>query len=99
MPWPVCLDNPVLFLDAASVDHELRLSGPSPAPPGAGHTAGTDVWEGPYGTPVDEWTDITHPPITVGVSYPLTAAGLPNPSWLLDTQFPDGWYTVRKRIA
>ena len=99
MAAPAALDNPVLFLDAASADHETRLSGPSGSPPGAGHTTGVDTWHGPYGTPIDEWTDVTHPPVTPGVSYPKTALGVPNPSWLLDSQIPAGWYTVRVRIG
>jgi hypothetical protein len=95
MAWPVCIDAPFLHLDAASVaEHVLRLSGPAPVAPPAGHTAGTDEWRGPYGTPVDQWTDVTHPPGGgLSYSYPPT----PNASWLLDSEFPDGWYTIIER--
>jgi hypothetical protein len=94
MASQVCLDMPFLFLDAASVPQELRLSGPAPVAPSADYEAGIAEWRGPYGTPIDQWTDVTHPP-GGGLSY--TAPVTPNESWLIDSVIPTGWYTVIER--
>lgn len=92
MAWQVEWNAPFLYFNAASVaDHEQRLSGPSPSPPTSDHGNGTEEWRGPYGTPVDQWTDATHPP-GAGISY--TAPTSPNVSWYFNSVLPDGWYTV-----
>lgn len=91
----VCFDMPFLYFDAASVpNHEVRLSGPAPVPPSADYEAGNEEWRGPYGTPIDQWTDVTHPP-GPGLSY--SAPATPNESWLFDSDIPAGWYTVIER--
>jgi hypothetical protein len=95
MASQVCFDMPFLFFDAASVpNHETRLSGPAPVAPDPAYEAGTAEWRGPYGTPIDQWTNADHPP-GGGLSY--TAPVTPNESWLFDSQIPTGWYTVIER--
>jgi len=95
MSTPVALNMPFLFLNAASVpDHDVRLSGPAPVAPTLPDFEDGDVdWDGPYGTPVELWNNVTHPTMT-GVLY-----SPPNAGWYLNTEIPTGWYTVKKRIA
>jgi|PlaIllAssembly_1097288.scaffolds.fasta_scaffold00334_2 hypothetical protein len=93
MSVPVALDMAFLYLDASSVaSHRTRLSGPAPSDPPAAYESGTDKWDGPFGPTIETWTDITHPTGDPSVNY--TAPTTPNVSWLLDSEIPDGWYTV-----
>lgn len=85
MVWSVELDNPVLYLDAASVpDHDVRLNGPAATPPTTGtpgHDEGTLAWDGVYGTYIEAWDSSTY-----GRSY--TGPGTPNESWYLQLPIP-----------
>jgi len=100
MSTMVTLNMPFLYLNAADVpDHDIRLSGPAPAPPALPQFTDGDVgWDGPYGPTIETWDDISHPPVTPGVSYPVSVSGDPNPSWLLNSEIPTGWYTIKRRI-
>ncbi|MHA2333075.1 MAG: DUF2793 domain-containing protein [Candidatus Hodarchaeales archaeon] len=75
--------HPEIFsTDAGSADDALMLSGPAPsAPP----SLGVDPWEGPYGLPVTEWKEATHP--GYGTSSNPTKGYIPA------TVLPSGWYT------
>jgi hypothetical protein len=88
------LNSGLLYLNAAEVeDHVVRLSGPiatASVPTGYLASEGTEKWSpGSYGTPIDEWTDATHPTGDPSVSY-----SPPNKSWILNAEWPAGVYTI-----
>jgi len=93
------IGDPFLYIGQAHCpDHDLILSGPAGTPPTAGHTNGIEEWAGPYGTSIDQWNDTSHPPANVAhptLSYTTTFGSNPVGSWLVGSQIPDGWYTVR----
>lgn len=82
--YPKVDDHLCLFaVDAGSVaDDDVLLSGPAPSPPS---NPGVDPWDGPYGLPVTEWKEATHPGYGTDPE--------PTKSWKVDVQLPDGWYT------
>lgn len=84
----------LLYIGAASVEsHVVRLSGPiatGSVPSGYLSSQGTEKWNpSSYGTPIDEWTDGTHPTGDPGINY-----SPPNKSWLVGAEWPDGVYTI-----
>lgn len=96
----VKIGSPILFIGSSSCDHLVRLSGPEVPP--IGFSAGIDPWSGPYGATIETWTDVSHPPGGIGISYPMSDPinPRPNQSWLVGSQIPSGWYTViRKRSS
>ena len=78
--------SPILVIGAASSqDEELMVSGPSPgAPPGSWPNPGDDdVWDGPYGPRIVDWTSGTH-----GAGW-----APPNAGFVIGSTIPAGWYT------
>lgn len=93
--------GPLLCYDAAQVEDDvLMLSGPhggtgGSTPPGSWPNPGdNDVWDGPYGPKIVDWTDVSHPgfdarwPPGGGSHY-----SPPNRSWHWDASVPAGYYT------
>ena len=86
----------LLAYDAAEVeDDELMLSGPhtgagGSAPPVSWPNPGAnDVWDGPFGPRLVDWTNATHPgaDMTFGGWVP------PNKALKYNSSIPAGWYT------
>lgn len=90
----------VFCVGAGSAPDRTRLSGPSVAAPVAGDpwygdTPSLDVNGVPYtgddfGSTVDVWENATHPGYPVG---PVGVGWVPNPSWLIGVNLPNGTYT------
>lgn len=98
----------VFCYGAAHAPDKLRLSGKAPSSPGAGarwygdtpdtDANGTPYGGGDYGEPVDQWNSITQPGVDPvwGNGYPVgpvTAAWVPNTSWLYGVPLVDGTYS------
>lgn len=88
----------IFTYDAAEVeDDTLMLSGPhteagGSTPPVSWPNPGpNDIWDGPYGPPIVDWTNTSHPGAHPGPS----AAGWspPNKALKYDSSIPVGWYT------
>ena len=94
MPGP--RGGPLLCYDAGEVEDDVTmLSGPhtgagGSVPPGTWPNPGADdVWDGPYGPELVDWTNGTHP----GADMTQGGWAAPNRSWLFDSDVPAGWYT------
>ena len=91
----------LLCYDAGqNADDALMLSGPhtgagGSSPPGSWPNPGdSDKWDGPYGPPITDWTNVSHPgaDMTQGGWVP------PNAALKYDSSIPAGWYTrITKR--
>lgn len=87
----------VFCYGASSSPDKMRLSGPSPAAYVADNSwYGT---AGDYGPTVDNWYNVTHPGYPAGPPVPGDPTWVPNPSWLIGVNLPDGTYTriIRSR--
>lgn len=97
--WSIELDppdGPILAYDAAEIeDDELMLSGPhtgtgGSTPPGSWPNPGpNDVWDGPYGPELRDWTNTSHP----GANMTQGGWSPPNRALKYDTSIPTGYYT------
>lgn len=80
------IGDPLLVIGAAHGEGEIiMVSGPSPgAPPGSWPNPGqNDVWDGPYGPRIVDWTSGTH-----GAGW-----SPPNEGFVMGFTIPAGWYT------